>query len=1099
MAADRPTDSGGESRRSAEIWSELSSDAELITAARAGDSAAFGTLYERHAPAARAVARQYTRSSADAEDIVSDGFIKVFAVVRAGGGPDIAFRAYLFTVVRRLAYAGAQGGRRVQPTDDMAIFETAFGAAGSPEDPALAGFERGVVAKAYASLPERWQAALWYTEIEQLSAAQIAPLLGLTANGVAALAYRAREGLRQAYLQQHLAEPQSDQCRTVNHKFGAYVRGGLAKRETAQVEAHLDSCGECRSLVLELGDVNHGLRIVIAPLILGVLGLGALASPLPIGGLVGIGAGLMAGSGGAAAGAGVGTGVGAGVTAGSAGGAAVGSATGAAATGAAASGTAAGATAGTAAATAGSTAGTAAAAATAGTAATAATAGTAAAGTAAGALGSAVAGTAAAATAGTAATVGAAAGTAAAGAAAASAGTAVVAGSVAGTAAVAAGAMAGTAVVAVGTAGAAAATGGVAALVASIPMSVVGAVAAGLVAGSLAIAGVNGLGDASIGGAGQVLAGPTASPSASTTDALADELLAAGGVDGLPGSTLPGPADVPAELVLPVDVPPGSATIVPEELATTGPAVLGTPPETTPPETTPPATTPPETTPPSNPSPPPGPTPTPTPEPPPLTPADLRVVGQVGAGVLAAGSDGLVSFTIENTGQATAGDLRAELALPAGITYSGSSASDSWACGSPAGSSTVVCTLSGMASLSSGSITIGVRVAEEFAAAEADLGLSVTAGAVQAGTVVHTSVQPAPARLALGQSSDASLVVGTAAFITVPIRNAGGVRTGALRVSVRMPAGIHATGTGLGAWTCLAGDDPRDLVCTTGAVGPRTAVPLALALRADDDALGQPSVLALVATQDGSAVTVRSEVRLTVAPVPVELAVSLPGRVTTVAGGSTRVQITVANVGAGPAAHVVVALTAPPGVSVRSAGCTGGPADLTCTVGAVPVGGTGVLAFDVLADGSAVGDLATGVTLTVTAPDTAPLVSQVPITVTAPRLAFTAGSLLRVVLNPDDEGEHHHGTVTFAVSNTGSADARGVAATVLLPAGLWVVSDGATSCTRVAGGVVCNLGDLAPGATAHVALEVHVDGAPELAARISVRAERLGPIALTAP
>jgi hypothetical protein len=33
----------------------------------------------------------------------------------------------------------------------------------------------------------------------------MAPLLGLTANSVAALAYRAREGLRQAYLQMHLS------------------------------------------------------------------------------------------------------------------------------------------------------------------------------------------------------------------------------------------------------------------------------------------------------------------------------------------------------------------------------------------------------------------------------------------------------------------------------------------------------------------------------------------------------------------------------------------------------------------------------------------------------------------------------------------------------------------------------------------------------------------------------------------------------------------------------------------------------------------------------------------------------------------------------
>ena len=55
-----------------------------------------------------------------------------------------------------------------------------------------------MIARAFASLPERWQAVLWHTEIEGARPADVAPLLGLTANSVAALAYRAREGLRQA-------------------------------------------------------------------------------------------------------------------------------------------------------------------------------------------------------------------------------------------------------------------------------------------------------------------------------------------------------------------------------------------------------------------------------------------------------------------------------------------------------------------------------------------------------------------------------------------------------------------------------------------------------------------------------------------------------------------------------------------------------------------------------------------------------------------------------------------------------------------------------------------------------------------------------------
>src|SRR5665648_595819 len=328
---------GGERRREggrvsvSSSWA-LASDAELITAVRSGESAAFGVLYERHAGAARAVAHQYSNASADAEDAVADAFQRVFSTIQGGAGPDVAFRAYLFTVVRRVAMTRIEGTRRVQTTDDMATFEAAIGPVESTEEPTLAGFERSVVSRAYKSLPERWQAVLWYTEVENLTAAEIAPVLGLTANGVAALAYRAREGLRQAYLQQHLATPSSEACTIVNAKLGAYVRGGLAKRETALVESHLDECGDCRALVLELGDVNHDMRAIIAPLVLGAIAIGVLHG-VGFGGAVG--AAAAAASAGAAAGAG-------GVAVGSGGGVSVGSGAGGTTAGVGAGGTTAG-------------------------------------------------------------------------------------------------------------------------------------------------------------------------------------------------------------------------------------------------------------------------------------------------------------------------------------------------------------------------------------------------------------------------------------------------------------------------------------------------------------------------------------------------------------------------------------------------------------------------------------------------------------------------------------------------------------------------------------------------------------------------------------
>ncbi len=329
----------------AEIDGSVLSDAELIVSARLGDPQSFGALYERHAGAAWAVARQYTNSAADAEDVVSEAFTRLYTILQEGGGPDTAFRAYLFTVIRRLGMTRVEGVRRDTPTDDEQMFEQAAGSAAGPDEPVLEGFERGVVGEAYRGLPERWQAVLWYTEVEQLPSAQIGPLLGLSANGVAALAYRAREGLRQAYLQQHLAEPLDDGCREVAGKLGAYVRGGLAKRETAQVDEHLETCARCRALLLELGDVNHGMRGVIAPLVLGLLGTGALAYQLPVGGGIAAGGAALGqhGLAGAAAGsgtAGSGTAGSGGTSTGASGGAAGG---GAGAGGAGAAGAAAGA------------------------------------------------------------------------------------------------------------------------------------------------------------------------------------------------------------------------------------------------------------------------------------------------------------------------------------------------------------------------------------------------------------------------------------------------------------------------------------------------------------------------------------------------------------------------------------------------------------------------------------------------------------------------------------------------------------------------------------------------------------------------------------
>lgn len=240
------------------------SDAELIARVRGGDRDAYGHLFERHRDAAARLAGSLSRSG-DADDLVSEAFVKVFNVLLKGGGPDLAFRAYLLTAVRRIHVDRIRATQRTTPTDEIETLDREL----PFDDPAVAGFEGEAAARAYKSLPERWQLVLWHLEVEGQKPAEIAPLLGMSPNSVSVLAYRAREGLRQAFLQQHAASVDAETCAWTRDKLGGYVRHGLSRRDTQKVDQHLHHCRPCTAVYLELTEVNSSLAAVLGPLVLG--------------------------------------------------------------------------------------------------------------------------------------------------------------------------------------------------------------------------------------------------------------------------------------------------------------------------------------------------------------------------------------------------------------------------------------------------------------------------------------------------------------------------------------------------------------------------------------------------------------------------------------------------------------------------------------------------------------------------------------------------------------------------------------------------------------------------------------------------------------
>lgn len=248
------------------------SDAELIARVRSGDTRAFGILWERHYRPAYRAALQFARTT-EPDDVLSEGYLRVYQQLLMGKGPTTAFRPYLYSVIRNVAitWQKAHANNTValpeDPEDDRI-----------PSEPEIAALDRSLTSRAFRALPDRWQTVLWYTEIEGMDPQEVAPLLGLSANGVAALALRAREGLRQAWLQEHVHDRgNSPECQWAISKMGGHVRNSLGPRDRHRLDAHLAECTKCLLVSSEIEEVGSRLAFVMLPIILGgAAGLGLL-------------------------------------------------------------------------------------------------------------------------------------------------------------------------------------------------------------------------------------------------------------------------------------------------------------------------------------------------------------------------------------------------------------------------------------------------------------------------------------------------------------------------------------------------------------------------------------------------------------------------------------------------------------------------------------------------------------------------------------------------------------------------------------------------------------------------------------------------------
>ncbi|MGQ0629762.1 MAG: hypothetical protein ACT4P1_01870 [Sporichthyaceae bacterium] len=233
-------------------------DAELIAATRRGDDDAYAELAARHEGAALRLASRLRESAPD--KLVSDALAAVRSELRAAAGPNQAFRPHLLMTLRRSAQSRT-GRLRVDGRSLRPGISDSHGELRAALTPALV--------RAFRSMPESGQVALWHTEVDAEPLLDTAALLGVAATDIAELAFGARDTLRAAQLADHRGTVATGPCRWSGDRLAAHSQGRLSAPDTARVDEHLQACARCTELYPAVATLEKDLAGVVATIVLG--------------------------------------------------------------------------------------------------------------------------------------------------------------------------------------------------------------------------------------------------------------------------------------------------------------------------------------------------------------------------------------------------------------------------------------------------------------------------------------------------------------------------------------------------------------------------------------------------------------------------------------------------------------------------------------------------------------------------------------------------------------------------------------------------------------------------------------------------------------
>lgn len=169
------------------------SDSELLTAMQAGDEQAFVALYRRRHQGIFRFALQMCGSQALAEDITQDVFIVLIRETHSFDPTRGSLNAFLFGVARNQLFRRLQRERFYAPLENDEAEDIEVAATGDDPLHQITRTETiESVRNAILTLPERYREVVVLCDLEEMSYAETAEVLGCAVGTVRSRLHRAR-------------------------------------------------------------------------------------------------------------------------------------------------------------------------------------------------------------------------------------------------------------------------------------------------------------------------------------------------------------------------------------------------------------------------------------------------------------------------------------------------------------------------------------------------------------------------------------------------------------------------------------------------------------------------------------------------------------------------------------------------------------------------------------------------------------------------------------------------------------------------------------------------------------------------------------------